>query len=367
MIGGIYRMIKILVVITTGMSPYGGLTTVAMNYYRKMDLKKNKMDFVSSNILDTELENEINKNGSRYYKLPSRNKSLFQYFIALKKIAKDYDIIHIHANSATATIELLAARLAGVPRRIIHIHNTTCTHMKIHKTLKPLFDRCYTDAIACSKAAGDWIFPAGSYKVLNNSIDLERYAYSIQNRENIRRKYGLKENDYVIGHVGKLVKQKNHTFLLDVFKMVLKKQPYSYLLLVGDGELREELEEKAKKLDIIDNVIFCGMQNDASIFLSAFDVIIFPSLWEGLPLSLLEAQANGLDSIASDNITSEVDFGGVQQVSLSEDTSVWADLTLQINCNNRKVKSERYRKIMVERGYDIRSNVMALEKIYMHA
>ena len=308
-------MKRILVIITTSMVPYGGLATVALNYYRNIDQTEYHMDFASTNVLPEILDVELKKNGSKYYQLPNRIHQLPTYISTLKKICGNYDVIHVHGNSATTAIELLAAKMADVSKRIVHIHNTHTDHILVHNLLKPFFNKLYTDAIACSKMAGEWIF--SKYAVLNNAIELSKYSYNDTNRRMIRRKYGISDNDFVIGHVGKLVAQKNHTFLLDIFSSFRESMP-SKLMIVGDGVLRNNIEEQAKNMNIEDDVIFCGMTSDASPYYSSFDCFVFPSLFEGLPLSVLEAQANGLKCVVSQTVTSEVDMGGTFRIPYRE-------------------------------------------------
>lgn len=301
---------KILTVITTAFVPYGGLTTVAMNYYRNIDRSIFKIDFASTNTCSDGLTEELRESGSMYYKLPNRTRTPFFYMKELYKICKGYDVIHIHGNSATTVLELIPAKCAGIKKRIVHIHNTKSDHHLAHRFLYPLMRRLMTDAVACSKASGEWIFRDVYYTVLNNAIELNRYNYSDEFRNSVRKEYGIERDALVIGHVGKLVEQKNHLFLIDVFKKITEKNERANLLLVGDGVMRKALEEKIKSLGIDTKVFFAGMQENSSRFLSAMDIIAFPSLWEGLPLSLLEAQANGLPCIASDVITPDVNMGG---------------------------------------------------------
>ena len=219
-----------------------------------------------------------------------------------------------------------------------------------------------TDNVACSKLAGDWIFK--DYIVLNNAVDLKKYKFDIEKRSIIRNNYNILDDDLVIGHVGKFIEQKNHIFLIDVFQKIIDRLPNCKLLLVGSGALMDGIRMKVKNLNLQNNIIFAGMQNDTSSFYSAMDMIVFPSFWEGLPLSILEAQANGLPCVISDNITSEVKMGGVQQVSLSEEASVWADIVINTNIQAREARSEEYRCRMRECGFDIEKNVKELERIY---
>lgn len=302
--------IKVLMLITTSFVPYGGLTTVAMNYYRNIDHSMFQVDFASTNDCLQKLSEELTKSGSRYFKLPSRMRSPLLYMRKLYDISGKYDIVHIHGNSATTVLELLPAKLAGVKKRIVHIHNTKSDHPIAHTLLYPLMKYLMTDAVACSNAAGEWIFKNGNYNVLNNAIDLSKYSYNDVTRTQIRLEYGIDPDSFVIGHVGKFVEQKNHLFLIDVFSKVIEKNKNAKLMLVGDGPMRNNIEEKIKERKLNTQVVLCGMQENASKFLSAMDIVVFPSLWEGLPLSLLEAQANGLLCVASDVITSEVNRGG---------------------------------------------------------
>lgn len=360
-------MKKILTVITTQFVPYGGLTTVAMNYYLHIDHTRFKMDFASTNDAPEELQQKLRQNGNVYYKLPTRKK-LMQYYSVLKKLCRSYDVVHIHANSATATLELSAAKAAGVKKRIIHIHNTTCSHMVVHRMLKPIFDKTYTDAIACSKAAGEWIFPSGKYLVLNNAIDLDRYAFSEENRQDVREELGLKDA-LVVGHVGKMVYQKNHEFLINVFAKLHVQEPNSKLLLVGDGELRNNIESQIEQLGLTDAVVLIGMVNSAERYLSAMDCFVFPSRWEGLPLSVLEAQVNGLTCVVSDKVTREVgltDSIYFLPIDRNEEklTEKWACAISNQRSISRNSQSSQNCEAVGAAGFDIRLNVSRLEEVY---
>lgn len=351
---------KVLVIITTRLVSYGGLATVALNYYRNIDNNLIHMDFASSNELQDSLRQEFEEKNSRYYQLPPR-KNIISYISELKKISENYDCVHIHANSATVSLELSAIR--KVEKRIVHIHNTTCTHKVLHTLLLPYFKNNITDAIACSKAAGDWIFGKNNFTVLNNAIDLDKYNFSKEDRDRIRQQLKISDEP-VIGNVGKLVEQKNHSFILDVFSKVLLEIPNAKLVLVGGGNLQSALEKKAINLGIEKNVIFCGMVDKAKEYYSAFDCVLFPSLWEGLPLSLIEAQACGLTCIASDTITREVNMGGVIQLSLNDDIDKWVNdvkrALLEEHCKNIKL----YRENITSRDFDIKENAKKLVEIY---
>ncbi len=355
--------IRILVVITTEFVPYGGLTSVAMNYFRAIDYPEIHIDFCSTNVVDNTLKEELNSRNSYYYQLPKRSR-VIKYINELNKLSKNYDIIHIHANSATATIELLAATIAGVKKRIVHIHNSTCKHLILHRLLLPLFYRLYTDAIACSKLAGQWIFVDGNYEVMNNAINIDKYRFDRNDREEIRKKYGI-DDELVVGHVGKFTKQKNHRFLFLVFCEIYNKNNNAKLMLVGDGELHNSLFDSIRELGIEDNVIFCGMTNSSDKYLSAMDVFVFPSLFEGLPLSVIEAQANGLNCILSDTISPECDMGGITQLSLEDSSKEWGETVLKCVLTEREYESRINCEVIKNRGFDVNTNVDKMLRLYM--
>ena len=328
-----------------------------------MDKSNLLIDFASTNKISPDLENQIKDSNSRYYKLPQRNKFI-SYFFELSKICKKYDCIYVHSNSATATIELLTAKLSGVKQRIIHIHNSTCTHIRIHNMLKPFFFHSYTLAIACSGLAGEWAFgKKHPYYVLNNAIDVLKYRFSETVRFQVRRELSL-ENKLVIGHVGKFNKQKNHLFLLDVFREILKRNRDAKLLLVGDGELKENIENKISEQQLTNSVILVGMKTNVENYLQAMDVFVFPSLYEGMPLSVLEAQASGLECILSDSITKDVDITNkVIFMSLKKSAKDWSEVILSTNTKNRTESSSENIKKMKDKKFDINTNAKVLNQI----
>ena len=354
-------MKKVLVVITTSFVSYGGLATVALNYYRNINRELIETDFASTNKIQGALEKELIENCICYIQLPPR-KSLKKYVHELRRLAYNYDCVHIHGNSATTSLELFA--LNHVPKRIVHIHNTTCTHKIIHKIFLPYFRKHVTDGIACSVAAGNWIYGENNFTVLNNAIDICKYNYRLEDRIKIRNKLNI-EGEIVIGNVGKLITQKNHAFALDVFSHFLKKEPTAKLVLVGGGELQKSLEAKAIALGIEKNVIFCGMVDNAQEYYSAFDCMLFPSLWEGLPLSLIEAQATGLGCVASDVITDEVNMGGVIRLGLNESVEKWVECLKKTISLNRQANLFEYRSNIERRGFDIKKNAAVLERLYL--
>lgn len=360
-------MKKILVVITTGFVPYGGLTTVMMNYYRAMDKEGLQIDFASTNEPPAELLEELHKHGSRYFRLGERKKDMIRYLSRLSHVLKDnrYDVIHVNGNSATMALELMLAKQTGIPVRIAHGHTSQGKHIFVHRSLQRIFQKSYTHGIAVSDKAGEWLFGNGKYQVLNNAIFADRYQYDADIRKKYRQKLGL-DNKFVVGHVGKLYEVKNHTFLIDVFYELQKKQKNAYLLLVGGGKLRQELEKKCRELGIREHVAFLGMRNDIPQLLQAMDVFVFPSLYEGMPNAVLEAQASGLPLLISDVITKSVKCTErTYYKSLSDGTSGWAKEILKLSKMDYDRKTDTAAQIR-EKGFDVEECAVKLREIYLN-
>ena len=362
-------MRKILVIITTAFVPYGGLASVMMNLYRGIDHSRFQIDFASTNAsLDRNLAAELELNNSHYYSLGSRKKGLFTYIMRLSSLLKEnsYDVIHVHSNSATAAIELALAKKYHIPKRIVHNHTSICDHKTLHALLNPFFQGLYTDAVACSQKAGEWIFPDGHYRILQNGINTERYRFSRQAREEIRGQYGIPDSAFVMGHVGKIYKPKNHRFLVEVFDDYHRTMPNSVLLLVGDGVMRGEIEADVKRRGLQDSVIFSGMQSAPERFLSAMDVFVFPSVWEGMPLSLIEAQASGLPCLISDTIDEgAIITDRVQRLGIAGGTSQWIQELEAMTTAHREAGSDESIKKIKACGFDSKYNAQKLEELYL--
>lgn len=267
---------RILVNITTGLTPTGGLTTVMMNYYRVLDKSRVAIDFCSTNDVPPVLLQELHSNGSKYFKLPPRIHVL-AYMAALTRRSKGYDIVHIHANSATAVIELLAAKWANVQCRMVHNHNSRCQHKMLSNCVLWLYKRLYTYAVACSEEAGNWLYGKGNFTILRNAISVDRFVFNPDKRAEVRRTWGISEGEILIGHVGKFMDAKNHPFLLELFAKYHARTPNAKLMLVGDGKLRDEVERAIRENNVGDSVILAGLRQDIPELLQAFDLFVFPS------------------------------------------------------------------------------------------
>lgn len=358
-----------ILIINTVRFRLNGITSVIMNYYRNMDKTDLEIDFVVHNELSAEYRAELESNGSRIFRLP-RKKDPLAYMRRLRRLMEDerYDVVHIHGNSAMMLLDAYPAKKAGVPVRIVHSHNTTCSHMTLHKLLCPLFRRTYTHGFACGEEAGKWLYGDAPFVLLKNGIDLRRYRYDEAVRDAYREKLGV-GGKRVIGHVGNFIEQKNHAFLLDSFAALLEKAPDCLLLLISDGALLESMQAKAVSLGIADSVIFLGKSTEVAQWMQAIDLFVLPSLHEGLPVVLIEAQAAGLPCIVSDRVSEEADLTDRLTFLPIDDCQTWADEMAQRaeclkNTDRASVCLENQEKI-ARAGYDVTASANRLRELYI--
>ena len=273
-----------------------------------------------------------------------------------------------HGNSATLSLEMAAARFAGCKIRISHCHNTKCRFPIIHRILLPLFNSLCTHRLACGDAAGYWLYKNKDFRVFFNGIDTERFSFDIAKRNKVREQLGITVDQTVIGHVGAFNEVKNQSFLVDVLSSLLTVCPEYLVLFVGSGPLYETLKEKVASLQLQGNVIFVGETDCVAEYLNACDLIAMPSLYEGLPLSLIEEQANGLSCIVSDTVTNETDkTGNLIFLSLSEGANKWANVIRgiqRVTDRKRQNNSEIAVELIKQSGYDIYIGADNLRKYY---
>ena len=358
-------MKKVLIIINTSFVPYGGITTVIMNYYRKIDKSQIRLDIASSNEIDDQFKNEL-EGTSQYYNLGSR-KNILCYSYRIRKIieANKYDVVHVNGNSSTMLLELLQAKMKKVPLRIAHVHTSKTKHPLLNKILKNTFKKTYNYSIAVTKESGDWLF-GSDYIILNNAIDVKYYTFNEDVRAKKRKMLGLSEDEIVLGTVGKLNVAKNQEFLLKVFEIVHRENKKTKLIIVGGGELEDNLKKLAKSLFIDDSVLFTGMVDDSRDYYQAFDFFALPSLYEGMCLALIEAQAAGLRCLVSSHISEASKMtDNVEFLNIENDYQEWADYILQ-NCNyNRKKLSDLAAITIQKHGFDIDYEANKLLNIYL--
>lgn len=297
----------------------------------------------------------------------NRRKNQIAYYKELKAIMKShrFDIIHAHGNSATLAVEMSAAKKCGVKVRIAHSHNTTCVHKVFDKLLRHKFYRSYTHGIGCGEEAGKWLFGKHPHVVIKNGIDLNRFAFDKEKGAAVRKQLDI-DDKKVIGHIGRFTDQKNHSYLLEVFKRYHEKDPDSVLLLVGDGPLEESIKNRAEEMGIAGHVIFSGTTSDTSAFYSAMNQFVFPSKFEGVPLTLVEAQANGLPCLISDRISKEVIQTELITVLELNDINEWAEHIVLQN-RDRTEQSKKSVSQLEKSGFGLEGVIKEIDTLYKTA
>ena len=341
-----------------------------MNYYRHIDRTKIQFDFLCDEDSTDIPYDEIESLGGKVILIPPYQK-VFKYQKAVKKILKDgnYKIVHSHINTLSV-FPLRAAKKAGVPIRIAHSHATTnkieIKRNAIKVVLRPLNKIFATNYACCSEHAGRWMFGNDFYdkdfvKIINNAIDTNKFIFNDEIRKKYRNSLGIKDNQTVIGCVGRMVKTKNHIFLLDVFDKVCDKED-AFLVLIGKGPLENEIRNIANKLKKSERIFFLGQKEDVSSWYQAFDILVLPSLYEGFGMTLLEAQASNLPCLTSTNVPKEVKIiEKCEFLPLKDGSKVWADNVIQLIKNSKRKTNGNLISLM---KFDIRNEALDLEKWY---
>ena len=358
-------MIRVLQVVTY--MGRGGLETMLMNYYRCLNRDKVQFDFLVHRDFEADYDQEILSMGGKIFHASRLVPWSRGYREELKRFFRahpEYKIVHVHQD-CLSSVALECAKECGVLVRIAHSHNSNQD-----KNIKYIIKRHYmkkipqfaTDLFACGKNAGEWMFAGHQYKILHNAINASDYTYSSKKAITIRKRLQVEQN-LVIGHVGRFDTQKNHTFLLDIFSECVKFVPNARLLLVGDGEGKTQIQEKARFLGLENKVIFIGVRNDVADLLQAMDVFVFPSLYEGVPVTMIEAQASGLPCIISDGVPGEciITSGLVTSMKLSDTPCDWAKYIVAQSHRKR----ENHLKEIQAAGYDIVTAAKELEDFYL--
>lgn len=355
----------------------GGVEAMVMNYYRNIDKTKVQFDFLvecTSKIIN---KAEIESMGGKVIIIPSI-KNIFKYQRTLKKVFKEgkYDIVHAQKSSLNV-FALRAAKKAKIKVRISHAHSTGSNKEGFRNFAKRLlrrFSKCYaTHYFACGEKAGRWLFgdktfDKGEVTIINNAIDLEKFKFNPEMRKEKRDEFGIKD-EYVIGHVGRFVKQKNHSFLIDVMNEVVNIRKDVKLLLIGDGPLLEETKKKVNYLGLNEYVIFAGTKSDTYNYYNAMDCFCLTSLYEGLPVVGIESQINGLTIFFSDTVTREVGINDNSKfLPLNSSAKEWARIIVEDYKNSKYSlsfdKRSEYSKKFRKSKYDIESETNKLLKKY---
>lgn len=356
----------------------GGVFSLVRNIIQQRDTEDLKIDIASIEQFENpnNIRNLAEYDCSVYYVGMTRNKTLKQFycFYNLIRLIKDkgYDCVHIHADVANKLfVSGLASRIAGVRKIILHSHASNVEGK--HRALKKIFHKACrnflkyigTDFLACSDYAAKWMYPnikKEKIQFINNGINLRKFQFDTVKRDVIRRKLNV-EDCFVLGHVGRFHHVKNHKYLIKIFAKVVAHHPKSKLLLVGDGELKNEIQELSQNLGIVDNIIFYGVSNQVEILFQAMDCFVLPSFCEGFPIVGVEAQAAGLPVLFSNTITSTAKLiDEVKFLPITEDAiELWSNTILDIS-NYKRYNT--YHELL-ERKFDISQTVETLTKLYL--
>lgn len=345
----------------------GGLETMLMNYYRHIDRTKVQFDFLVHRDFLADYDAEILALGGRIYRLPKLNPFSQKYLGQLNTFFAEhgeYKVVHSHLDCMSG-IPLKYAKIHGAPIRIAHAHTSNQIKNKKY-LLKLLFKKNIgiyaTILYACGQEAGEWMFGGKPFQILNNAIDTRVYSFNQTVREQVRAKLRISKDTLLIGHVGKFRPEKNQIYLIELLKKLLKIDKKVKLLLVGDGELLEKAKEKTRVLSIEQSVLFLGVRDDISKLLQAMDVFCFPSLYEGLPVSIIEAQAAGLPCLISDKVPIACKITDlVKQLPLDANHELWIRA---IQDAAKVQRRDTYREIC-ESGFDIEENAKELQNFYI--
>lgn len=360
--------IRILHVVTE--MERAGLETMIMNYYRNVDRSKVQFDFLQHRNGFHAFDSEIEEMGGKIYHVPPFNPlNSNGYLTELDLFFREhteYKIVHSHLDCLSA-VPLRFAKKYGVKSRIAHSHVSKMSFdykYPVRMFYRSIIPHYATDFFACSEDAGKWMFHNKRFKVIKNAISCDDFLFDIEEYENIRKKYNL-VGKFVVGHVGRFDPVKNHSFLIEVFYEILKRKNNSILLLAGEGKELSHIKELVRKLGISEKVIFLGSISNVSEIVKAFDTFVFPSLYEGLGISLIEAQAAGVPCFASlEGVPQSANItGSVKYLSLSLKASDWAEVISHttIDFSNRI----GHNMLVKNSGYDIKIESKKLENLYV--
>lgn len=353
-----------LLIVNTVKTNFNGQAMFALKYLRSMDLTGMHVGFVAINTPPASMSDELKALGVHLYELPERRTAPLVYFKKLTGIIRrgKYNIVHAHGNSSTLILEMIAALLGGAKARIAHSHNTQCKYQTLQKILTPFFQMVTNYRMACGQEAGRWMFGKRSFEVIPIAADPSVYAFDDEKRREMRQAMNL-DAYTLIGSISQFVACKNHSFMLEAFAQAYKCNPQLRLLLIGDGRLESQVKENVAQLDLCEAVIFTGAVDDVPARMQALDVMVLPSLHEGFPNVLVEAQLAGLPALVSDSVTRDCDMTGLLSY-LPLDVSIWSDAMSNFTQIDR-VEASRQGCIQVAaHGYDVRVEAAKLKARY---
>lgn len=349
-----------------GSMDMGGAETFLMKIFRKLDKSKYQMDFAVAKKNEGTYDKEIIELGGKIYHITPKTKGIMKNFNDIRTLVKQekYKYVLRTSQHSLSALELLAARLGGASTLIFRSSNSNTTSNSIsqnfiHRICMFMPQHFANVRIAPSTEAAEFMFGKGcienrKVKLMHNGVDTSIFRYSKESRNSIRKEFNINDNSFVVGHVGRFNHQKNHTFLIDIFIEIATQNNNAVLMLVGQGEELNSIKNKVKSAGLENKVIYTGVRKDIPALLSAFDIFIFPSLYEGMPNTVIEAQAIGLPCLIADTITREADFTGlVHYMSLQDSPKQWAEKAVNYASKEKLDTTE----VFLKKKYDIDSVV----------
>lgn len=362
------KKIKILTISSSGFNINDGIGTVLYDYYKRFDLNRFEVHLAIAGKYNCEIIRKFKNIGVIPKFLSSRNEEVFKYFYDLIKLIRNetYDIVYTNGSSALLSVDLLAAKISGCKCRVVHSHNTKCDHERLDWILRPLMYALYTEAFACGNDAGKWLFKDRKFRVIRNGRSIQQYKYNVNERDRMRKKLAIPEGCVAVGHIGNFNEQKNQAFLVQLFSEVLIKKSNAMLFLIGEGSRHKDVQKITHELGIEKQVVFVGSTDDVPQFLQAMDIMVLPSLHEGLPLVVVEWQLAGLPCLVSDTVTKECVFTNfVEFESLENGSTVWASHLLNMQSKSLTRDDASIAKSARDAGYDIDIDAMELQKYFL--
>lgn len=364
-------MKKVLIFAPT--APTSGITQYILNMLSVLDTENVHYDILS--FKNHRLKAWAEANGTEYFEFdisPYKNPKGYTGF--LKKVfSKNYDVVHFHLSSISDLRIFKFAKKSGAGRIIVHSHNSftdvpsklrRIVFGNLHKILRVFANRYSDYKCACSQVAADWMFGKAKGKnaiIMNNAVDISKFAFNENHKNDLRESLNI-TTKYVIGHAGRFSVQKNQNFLLDTFKVLSEKRDDCTLLLIGNGELTNSVKQHAKDLQLDDKVVFVDFQEDIYRYYSVMDLFVMPSLFEGLPITLVESQANGLSSLVSDTVTKNSDLTGlVEFMSLNDGAEKWAE---KISSKLEKCERVDRNEKIEEKGFSLQGQAKVVSDLY---
>lgn len=360
--------VKVLLVCTGGIKN-DGITSWAIQTFGAMDKAGLDLTAVAWEDSPGDAVERVECAGFTVIRLPNRKTHLREYLHSFDELLEQgFDVVHACGSSSLLGMELSLAKRAGTGMRIAHSHNTVCSHRVADRILRPLLYNAATDLIACGVDAGRWLFAKRGFSVIPNGKDPVSFRFDSAKRQRAREMLDINDDTIAIGHVGRINEQKNHSFLLNVFKSFLTSNREARLYLIGDdGGLMSEVRKRVRELGLQDKVLFLGRRTDVSELLNGMDCMVFPSLYEGFPNVVVEWQYNGLPCVISDTITDECAVTPlVDRMSLKKSPDDWAAVVeRKLSYSDRANDSTRASEALRASGYDVNENAKMLKRLYL--